>query len=115
MNMVFTYKTGKDGLILKTKAKLVAKGFSQAQHVDFFPAFAPTPSSASVKIMAVANEYGRKIFLLDVAQAFVRATFTTKHTRNYAMGVVTCQERPLTSNDRCVVQDRADGNGLDYW
>ena len=63
MNKVFTYKTGKDGLILKTKAKLVAKGFSQAQHVDFFQAFAPTPSSASVQIMAaVSNEYGLKIF-----------------------------------------------------
>ena len=71
---VFTYKTDKDGQIVKTKARLVAKGFSQVQDVDYFQTFAPTPSSASVKILAaVANEHGLKIFHLDVAQAFVRA------------------------------------------
>ena len=43
------------------------------QDVDYFQTFAPTPSSASVKILAaVANEHGLKIFHLDVAQAFVR-------------------------------------------
>ena len=52
----------------------MAKGFSQVQDVDYFRAFAPTPSSASVKILAaVANEHGWKIFHLNVAQAFVRA------------------------------------------
>ena len=76
---VFTYKTDKDGLIVKTKARLVAKGFSQVQDVDYFQTFAPTPSSASVKILAaVANEHGLKIFHLDVAQAFVRAKLDTE-------------------------------------
>ncbi|CAN0591694.1 unnamed protein product, partial [Laminaria digitata] len=52
----------------------MAKGFSQVQDVDYFLTFAPTPLSASVKILAaVANEHGLKIFHLDVAQAFVRA------------------------------------------
>ena len=61
---MFTYKTDKDGLIVKTKARLVAKGFSQVQDVDYFQTFAPTPSSASVKILAaVANEHGLKIFI----------------------------------------------------
>ena len=51
----------------------MAKGFSQVQDVDYFRAFAPTPSSASVKILAaVANEHGLNIFRLDIAQAFVR-------------------------------------------
>ena len=63
----FSYKTNKDGLILKIKAILVAKGFSQVQDVDYFRAFAPTPSSASVKILAaVANEHGLKIFHVRV-------------------------------------------------
>ena len=44
------------------------------QDVDYFQTFAPTPSSASVKILAaVANEHGLEIFHLDVAEAFVRA------------------------------------------
>ena len=59
---------------MKTKARLVAEGFSQVQHVDYFQTFAPTPSSASVKILAaVANEPGLKISHLDVAQDVVRA------------------------------------------
>ena len=53
---VFSYKMDKDGLIIKIKARLVAKGFSQAQSVDYCQTFAPTPSSASVKILdAVAK------------------------------------------------------------
>ena len=48
-------------------------------NVDYFQTFAPTPSSASVKILtAVANEHGLKIFYLDVAQAFVRAKLDTE-------------------------------------
>ena len=53
----------------------MAKGLSQVQDVDFVQTFAPTPSSASVEIVAdVANEQGLKIFHLDVAEAF-RANF----------------------------------------
>ena len=71
---VFSYKTDKDGIIAKTKARLVATGFRQVQDVDYFQTFVPTRSSASIKIVAaVANEQGLKIFHLDVAQAFVRA------------------------------------------
>ena len=67
----FLYKTDKDGIIAKTKARLVAKGFSQVRDVDYFQTFAPTPSSASIKILAaVANEQGLKVFHLDVSQAF---------------------------------------------
>ena len=32
---VFTYTTGKGNLIVKTKAKLVAKGFNHVQDVDY--------------------------------------------------------------------------------
>ena len=49
---VFSYKTDKDGIITKTKARLVVKGFSQAQDLEYFQTFAPTPSSASIKILA---------------------------------------------------------------
>ena len=72
--MVFTYKTDEDGIIANTRARLVAKGFSQVRDVDYFKTFAPTPTSASIKILAaVANDQGLKIFFLDVAKAFARA------------------------------------------
>ena len=65
---VFSYKTDKDVLIVKTKDRLVAKGFGQVQDVDYFQTFAPSPSSASVEILAaVASEHGLKLFHLDVA------------------------------------------------
>ena len=38
-----SYKTDKDGLIVKRKPKLVANGFSQVQAVDYFQTFEPTP------------------------------------------------------------------------
>lgn len=57
---------------MKTKARLVATGFSQVQSIDY-RTFAATPSSASVKLLAaVANGHSLKIFHLDAAKAFVR-------------------------------------------
>ena len=71
---VFSHKTDKDGIIAKTKARLVTRGFSQVQDVGYFQTFTPTPSSASITFLAaVANEQDLKIFYLDVGQAFVRA------------------------------------------
>ena len=65
---VFSYTTDKDVMTAKTKARLMAKGFSQVQNADYAQTFAPTPLSASIKIPAqVANEQGLNIFLLDVA------------------------------------------------
>ena len=64
---MFSYTTDEDGLIVETKARPVTKDCSQVRDVDFFQTFAPTPSSASNKILAaVANEHGAKIFHLDV-------------------------------------------------
>ena len=71
---VFSSKTDKDSIIANTITRIVAKGFSQVQDVDYFQTFEPTPSSASIKILAaVANKQGLKILHSDVAQAFVRA------------------------------------------
>ena len=68
------YKTDNDGIITKTNAILVAKGFSQVQDLEYFQTFAPTPSSASIKILAaVANEQGLTVFPIEVEQAFIRA------------------------------------------
>ena len=61
---VFTYKTDKDGLMVKTKASLVAEGLSQVWDVDYVLKLAPTPSSASVQMLAaVANEHGLRFFI----------------------------------------------------
>ena len=52
----------------------MAKGFTQAQDVDYHEKTSPTPASAPVKMLAVvANELGFPVFHLDVSQAFVQA------------------------------------------
>ena len=56
---VFSYKTDKDGMIVKTKSRFAAKRLSQAQDVGFFQAFASTLSSDSIEgRAAVANKHG---------------------------------------------------------
>ena len=56
---VFSWKANELGQVVKAKARLVARGFSQSYEIDYDETFAPTPSSSSVKIIAgVANEHG---------------------------------------------------------
>ena len=91
-------------MIVKTKARLAAKGFSQVQDVDYFQAFAPTPASASVKFLAdVANEYGPKIFHFYVAQGFVRAKLDLEIYMKLPDECGDRSGRPLASANRCMV------------
>ena len=62
------------GNCVKTKSRLVAKGFSQIANIGYHKTTLPTPASAPVKMIAViANEKGLPGFHLDVSQAFVQA------------------------------------------
>ena len=71
---VHTYKGDGHGNCLKTESRVVAKGFTQVQDVDYHETTPPTPASAPVKmIAAIANEKGLPVFHLDVSQAFVQA------------------------------------------
>ena len=54
---------------MKTKSRLVAKGFSQVAGVDYNEITFPTPAAAPVKMIAVvANEKGLPVYHLDVSQ-----------------------------------------------
>ena len=91
-------------MIIKTKARLVAKSFSQVQDVDYFQTFAPTPVSASVKFLVdAANEYGPKIFRFDVAQGFVRAKLDLEIYMKLPDECGDRSGRPLASANRCMV------------
>ena len=50
--------------------RVVAKGFTQVQYVDYHETTSPT---AVEMIAAIANEKGLPVFHLDVSQAFVQA------------------------------------------
>ena len=71
---VHMYKGDGHENCLKTKSRVVAKGFTQVQVVDYHKTTSPTSASAPVKmIAAIANEKGLPVFRLDVSQAFVQA------------------------------------------
>ena len=67
---VHTYKGDGHGTCLKTKSKVVAKGFTQVQDVDYHETTSPTPIKM---IAAIANEKSLPVFHFDVSQAFVQA------------------------------------------
>ena len=68
---VHTYKGDGYGNCMKTKSRVVAKGFTQVQDVDYHEITSPTPASEPVKmIAAIAREKGLPVFHLDVSQAF---------------------------------------------
>ncbi|CAM9153469.1 unnamed protein product, partial [Ascophyllum nodosum] len=70
---VHTYKGDEQAYCVKTKSRLVAKGFSPVAGVDYNEATFPTPAVTPVKmIAAVANEKGLPMYHLDVSQAFVK-------------------------------------------
>ena len=65
---VHTYKGDGHGNCLKTKSRVIAKGFTQVQDVDYHETTSPTPASAPVKIIAaIANEKGLPVFHLEVS------------------------------------------------
>ena len=69
-----TYKGDGHGNCLKTKSRVVVKGSTHVQDVDYHETMSPTPASAPVKmIAAITNEKCSPVFHLDVSQVFVQA------------------------------------------
>ena len=74
IHWVFTWKVDKDGCVIKSKARLVARGFSQVHTVDFMETYSPTPEALYVKtVVAVAIERDWELRRVDVKQAFSQA------------------------------------------
>ena len=94
---VLSYKSDAEGMITKTKARLVTKWFMQREGVDYLQTSAPTPAAASVKIlMTVANEKGY-IYHLDVAQAFTKAELDFVIYISFRVVAMTCLARLCVS------------------
>lgn len=71
---VFTWKADEHGKVVKAKARLVARGFSQRPGVDYYETFAPTPAASCIRMMAaIACELQLDLCHFDVQQAFVQA------------------------------------------
>jgi len=71
---VFTYKRNDKGEIVKYKARLVARGFSQILGIDYIETFSPTLKQDSLRIItALAVHYNFNIYQLDIKAAYLNA------------------------------------------
>ena len=73
---IFCNKTGKEGNVIRNKARLVAQGYTQVEGVDFDKtfapvAFAPVACIESIRVLlALAYHLKFKLYQMDVKSAF---------------------------------------------
>jgi hypothetical protein len=72
---IFKNKLNENGHIIKNKIKLVCKGYSQVEGIDFEETCAPLPRLESIiMFFAFACFKTFKIFQMDVKEAFLNGT-----------------------------------------
>src|SRR5271154_6302317 len=68
----FKHKKNEIARIIRLKARLVARGFSQIYGIDYLDTYAPVVKLASIRILlAIAAIYGLEIHQMDVVTAFL--------------------------------------------
>ena len=66
------HKKNETAQIVRLKARLVARGFSQIYGIDYLDTYAPVIKLASIRILlAIAAIYGLEIHQMDVVTAFL--------------------------------------------
>jgi len=74
---IFKYKRDAHGNIIKRKARLVARGFTQQIGIDYFNTYSPTFRQDSLRIIvAIASSKGFNIKQIDVNAAYLNAELT---------------------------------------
>ena len=69
---VYKVKRGADGSISRHKARLVARGYSQTEGVDFDEVFAPVAHASTVRtLLSFANSNNFEVHQMDVKTAFL--------------------------------------------
>jgi hypothetical protein len=69
---VFRNKQDEHGVVTRNKTRLVAKGYSQVEGLDFSETFAPVARLESIRILlAYATYHGFKLYQMDVKSAFL--------------------------------------------
>ncbi|KAM4067823.1 reverse transcriptase (RNA-dependent DNA polymerase) [Hirsutella rhossiliensis] len=72
--LVFDHKKDKEGKILRYKARLVARGFTQKHGINYEETFAPTIRLDAMRIiLALAAKKGWKVYQMDAVAAFLAA------------------------------------------
>jgi hypothetical protein len=69
---VFRNKQDEHGVVTRNKSRLVAKGYSQVEGLDFGETYAPVARLESIRILlAYATFHGFKLYQMDVKSAFL--------------------------------------------
>ena len=72
ISWVFKNKLDENGVIVRNKACLVTKGYSQEMRIDFDDSFAPVVRLEAVRILlAFASSLNFKFYQIDVKSAFL--------------------------------------------
>ena len=72
LKWVFKLKKDELGMVIKHKARLVARGFVQQEGIDYDDAFAPVVRMESVRVLLVlAAQEGWQVHHMDVKSAFL--------------------------------------------
>ena len=72
LKWIYKTKLNELGEVSKYKARVVVKGYSQQQGIDFTEVFAPVARMDTVRmIIALATQRGWKLHQLDVKSAFL--------------------------------------------
>jgi len=71
---VFRYKYNSDNTINKRKARLVVKGFTQKEGINYNKTYSPTLKQNSLRIVtSLAIKYGFNIYQIDIKAAYLYA------------------------------------------
>eukprot|EP00253_Pinus_taeda_P004550 PITA_04550 len=69
---VYKVKYKADGTLEKYKARLVARGFSQKEGIDYEETFAPTAKMSTIRlVLTLAAQFNWKVHQMDVKSAFL--------------------------------------------
>ena len=107
---VYSWKVNELGHVVRAKARLVARGFSQREGIDFLETFSPCPSVASIRLLAaIACEIGWGLCHFDAEQAFVQSkldelVFIRLPWHNYLMRGLKCLGFESCAADACVMR-----------
>ena len=73
---MYSWKSDEFSIVVRAKARLVARGFGQRVGIDFFDTFSPCPPVMSIRLLAaLACELDLDLCHFDAEQAFVQSDF----------------------------------------